>query len=47
MERKSRRRMDEGKMIMRRNEDGMKWLTRHYNNENDDMLMNGDERHYY
>jgi hypothetical protein len=38
---------DEGKMIVRRNEDGMKWLTKHYNNENDDILMNGDERHYY
>ena len=31
-------------MIVGRCEDGMRWLYRHYNNENDDILMIGDEK---
>ena len=36
--------MDERKMIVRECEDGMRWLYRYYNNENDDILMIGDEK---
>ena len=36
--------MDERKMIVRECEDGMGWLYRYYNNENDGILMIGDEK---